>query len=73
MKEDSSKQIQKRLITIDELATLTGLSVGTLYQWKSQKKGIPFVKMGRLVKYDLRDVEKFIEEHKVHPNKIWDK
>lgn len=73
MKEDSTKQIKKRLITINELAALTGLSIGTLYQWKSQKKGIPYVKIGRLIKYDLKDVEKFIDEHKVYPNDVWEK
>lgn len=66
----SRKTVEKRLISINELAALTGLSKGTLYQWVSRKKGIPYVKVGRLTKFDLKDVEKWIEEHKVHPNKI---
>lgn len=56
----STNGIKKRLITIQEIAQLTGLSEGTLYQWVAQKKGIPYVKVGRLTKFDLKDVEKWI-------------
>jgi len=44
-----------RLLTPADVAELTGLSVETLAQWRSQRRGIPFVKISRnCVRYDLR-------------------
>jgi hypothetical protein len=34
-----------RLLKAEEVAELTGLSVETLAQWRSQQRGIPFVKI----------------------------
>jgi len=58
--------MQKRLIDIRELSEYTGLAVNTLYCWVSQRK-IPFVKVGRLTKFDLRDIDRIIENNKVQP------
>lgn len=57
--------MNKRLINIAELSQMIGVSVNTLYSWVSQKK-IPYVKMGRLTKFDLNDIDKWIEESKRH-------
>ncbi len=62
--------MKRILIDIKELAELTGLSVGTLYQWVSQKK-IPYVKCGRLTKFDIERIKKWLEEHSVEPEKLW--
>ncbi len=56
--------MQKRLITIKEASEYLGISVNTLYSWVSQKK-IDYVKMGRLVKFDLKILDKYIENHSV--------
>ena len=56
----------KRLINVSELSELTGLSIHTLYNWVSQKR-IPFVKAGRLTKFDIRVIEKWIESISVVP------
>ncbi len=56
--------MQKRLITIKEASEYLGISVNTLYSWVSQKK-IDYVKMGRLTKFDLRVIDKFIENNSV--------
>ncbi len=56
--------MQKRLITIKEASEYLGISVNTLYSWVSQKK-IDYVKMGRLTKFDLKTIDKFIENNTV--------
>ncbi len=56
--------MQKRLITIKEASVYLGVSVNTLYSWVSQKK-IDYVKMGRLTKFDLKTIDKFIENNTV--------
>ena len=56
--------IAPRLLDIQEVATYTGLSVHTLYTMVSQRR-IPFVKMGRLTKFDREEIDKWIASHSV--------
>ncbi len=50
-----------RLMSPEEVAEFTGLSTETLAQWRSQKRGIPYLKIGRSVRYDLADVQAYLE------------
>ncbi len=56
--------MQKRLLTVKEASEYLGIKVNTLYSWVSQKK-IDYVKMGRLTKFDIRVIDKYIENHSV--------
>lgn len=58
--------IKRRLLSIKEMAIYTGLSIHTLYHWVNQGK-IPFVKVGKNIKFDIYDIDKFIEERKFTP------
>lgn len=49
------------LLTPEEVAAITGMSVETLAQWRSQKRGIPYLKIGRAVRYDPVDVQTYLE------------
>jgi predicted DNA-binding transcriptional regulator AlpA len=52
-----------RLLTAEDVAEQTGLSVETLAQWRSQKKGIPYVKISRnCVRYRQRDLDGWVVE-----------
>lgn len=52
---------QKKYLTAEEVAELTGLSRETLAQWRSQKRGIPYLKIGRAIRYDVADVQSYLE------------
>jgi excisionase family DNA binding protein len=56
----------KRLYNITEAAEYTGLSPHTIYTMFSQHR-IPFVKVGRLVKFDLELLDKWIKQQTVMP------
>ena len=56
----------RRLIGPKEAAAYTGLSVHTVYAMVSQRR-IPFVKVGRLVKFDLQLLDGWIKQHTVMP------
>jgi excisionase family DNA binding protein len=56
----------RRLVSIKEAAVYIGLSPYTLYTMVSQRR-IPFVKMGRLVKFDLELLDKWIKQQTVMP------
>lgn len=58
--EDNSRD---RLLSIVQIAQQLGVSVKTIYGWVYLRQ-IPFVKMGRLVKFDPRDIAKWIETKK---------
>lgn len=64
MKE--SEPIKRRLLNIQEVAEYTGLSVHTLYTMVSQRR-IPYVKVGRLTKFDLNALDAWIEKNSVMP------
>lgn len=49
------------LLTAEEVSTMTGLSLDTLAQWRSQRRGIPYLKLGRRVMYDADEVEAYLE------------
>ena len=56
--------MDRRLINIKELSEYTGLSINTLYSWVSREK-IPCVKVGRLRKFDIRVIDRWIEDNSV--------
>ena len=56
--------MQKRLLTVKEASAYLGISVNTLYSWVSQKK-IDYVKMGRLTKFDIKVLDKYIENNTI--------
>jgi len=53
-------------MNISETSKFLGVSSGTLYVWVCQKR-IPYVKIGRLTKFDQKDLSTWIEQRKVKP------
>ncbi|MBN3038476.1 MAG: helix-turn-helix domain-containing protein [Candidatus Omnitrophica bacterium] len=56
--------MEKRFLGIKEMAEYLGLTVGTMYVWVCQKK-IPYLKVGKLVKFDLKEIENWLKERRV--------
>ena len=57
-----------RLVVLDcdEAANYIGVKPGTLAVWRSTKRyKIPFIKVGRLVKYRKSDLDDFLEKQTV--------
>jgi len=57
---------RRRFLSIEETAEYTGLSVNTLYKMVSQRR-IPFVKMGRLTKFNIELLDAWIKQNTVMP------
>lgn len=55
----------KRLLSVEELAEYLGLSPRTIYNGLTKKCKKPFPirakRIGKLVKFDLRDIERYID------------
>ncbi len=54
--------MDKRLIDVQELSDMLGITINTAYSWASQRK-IPSVKCGRLRKFDVQEIEKWIKRN----------
>jgi predicted DNA-binding transcriptional regulator AlpA len=53
-----------RLLAPEEAAEFLGIPKGTLAQWRSQRRGPPFIKLeSRLVRYRLAELEMYLERH----------
>ncbi len=59
-------QNRNRLMNISEVASLTGMAPPTIYKMVSQRR-IPYVKVGRLVKFDVELLDKWLRQHTVMP------
>lgn len=57
------KNNEVRLINVADAAEFLSVSVSTLYGWIYQRR-IPFVKIGRLVRFDIGDLEQFIQSNR---------
>ena len=56
--------IGRRLLNVREAAQYLGLEVDTVYK-KSRLREVPCVKVGRALRFDVRALERFIEQHTI--------
>ena len=56
--------VGKRLLKPEEAAAYLGLQVDTIYK-KARLRELPFVKVGRALRFDVEALGRFIEEHTI--------
>jgi excisionase family DNA binding protein len=56
----------KKLLSPKELAAYLGVAIGTIYSYTYQKQ-IPYIKIGRLARFDPAEVEIWINARKIEP------
>jgi len=57
------------LLTPTKAAQFLNIPEGTLAQWRSQRRGPPFIKLeSRLVRYRQSDLENYLSKHAVETN-----
>jgi excisionase family DNA binding protein len=57
-------RITRRLFTTEEAAEYTGRGKNTFEQERLKGGGVPFVRLGRSVRYDVADLDAWIDSHK---------
>ena len=55
----------KQYLTEKEVAQLTRMALSTLRNDRSCGRGFPYIKLGRSVRYDMAEVIRIMDEHKV--------
>ena len=63
---------QTRYINENQVSKITKIALSTLRNNRSKGLGIPYIKLGRSVRYDLQDIIEFMEAHKIRTEKYWE-
>ena len=56
--------MNNRLLGTTEISEYLGIKMNTIYAWVNQRR-IPYIKVGRLVKFDIRKIEEWVSENTV--------
>jgi excisionase family DNA binding protein len=57
-----NETVGKRLLNVKEAAQYLGLEVDTVYK-KARLRELPFVKVGRALRFDVKELDRFIEQN----------
>ncbi len=55
------------VVSDDRAAEMIGVAVQTLRNWRHQRKGPAYLKIGRCVRYQLEDLKRFMENKRIDP------
>ena len=55
----------QRLLNAKQVSGLTGIPLATLAQWRYRKCGLPYLRIGRLVRYDAADVDSYLQRCRI--------
>ena len=54
--------VGKRLLNVGEAARYLGLEIDTVYK-KARLRELPSVKVGRALRFDISELDRYIEQH----------
>ena len=63
----NNPKTQKRLFTEKEVSVITEIPVMTLRSHRHLRRGLPFIRIGNLVRYDLVEVEQILIDQTIKP------
>ncbi len=63
--ENIAKRDVGQWLSEKDVARLIGISVSSLQKHRFKRSGIPYVKLGRTVRYSLADVYAYMDTHKI--------
>ncbi len=56
--------VEKRYMGMVECSEYIGVTKGTLYVWVCHKR-ITYIKIGKLVKFDLREIDHWLQHRRI--------
>lgn len=57
--------VRSRWISEKDAAKIMSVSVSTLRAHRCLRKGLPYIKVGRAVRYSLEDITNFMQAHRI--------
>jgi predicted DNA-binding transcriptional regulator AlpA len=58
-------KVTARYLNERQVSKITGRALSTLRNERSKRRGIPYSKIGRSVRYNIKDVIQFMESRKI--------
>lgn len=58
------------LLTPKEVANILKVDFKTLANQRYHNVGLPYVKLGKAVRYRKEDIESYLDEHLIQPGKV---
>jgi len=55
-------------LTESQVYDMTGIPVATLQNQRHYRKGLPYIKFGKSVRYDKADIVAYMESRKITPD-----
>lgn len=55
----------RKLLSPEDVSELIGIPETTLAQWRYRKQGMPYLRIGRLVRYDEADVDAYLQRCRI--------
>ncbi|WP_152595052.1 helix-turn-helix domain-containing protein [Bifidobacterium pullorum] len=69
MRNEQRRQWPRTAVHPNRAATRLGIPVSTLARWRSERRELPYVTVGRLIRYRQSDLDRWIEDNTVYPEK----
>jgi hypothetical protein len=57
----------EKVVSENEAAQFLGVTKFCLRSWRTKKTGVPYVRVGRLCRYRVSDLQQFLDAHRVEP------
>ncbi len=61
---DAAQMVDRCLLRPDEIASLLGIPLATIYRWRSRGDGPSGIRVGHHVRYRREDVERWLDEQR---------
>ena len=58
--------MERKYLSVKELSEYLGIPKHTIYSWTSMKR-IPYVKIGRLLRFDKNKIDSWLKERTIEP------
>ena len=59
------EQTKSALVNEKEAAAILGVALQTVRNWRGRRVGPSYVKYSSAVRYDLRDLQEYIRQHRI--------
>lgn len=65
--KDNSTNTGHSLLTPGQTAEQLDIPVSTLSRWRSERRELPYVTVGRLIRYRQVDIDRWIDDNTINP------
>lgn len=65
--KNNNANTEHSLLTPGQTAEQLNVPVSTLSRWRSERRELPYVTVGRLIRYRQVDIDRWIDDNTINP------